>query len=132
MSFRKLAKPTRTTAGTQPYITLAVTTTSNRQVYLALNTAARRALGDPAAVHFEFDDDKFLLRVVASNPEDPAAYAIPKTGRVSVTGMIRDLGVNVTTTTRIHARPAGRLALIADLSDMPAAGGGIVPMRRTA
>lgn len=132
MAFKKLSKPTRSGGSPIPMITIG-TSDQNRQTYLSLNTAARKALGDPAAVFLEWDDEDYLLRIVASSPDDPASYSIAKgTGRISVTRIMRELGL--TPADRAYttpAKPHGRLALIASVADMHTTGT-ITPMRRTA
>lgn len=132
MAFKKLPKPTRSSGSPTPMITIG-TSDRNRQTYLSLNTAARRALGDPTAVYLEWDDEEYLLRIVASSPDDPAAYVITKaSGRISVTRIMRELGLtpagHAYTT---PAKPHGRLALIGSVADMHTTGT-ITPMRRTA
>lgn len=129
MSFRKLAKPGRTVAPTVPSITLAPA--SHSSTYLALNRAAQMALaGGVKYIHFEYDDEKALLRIVASSPDDPASYALSGHGRVSVTGMLRDLGLRVTEATCIPVQPVSRLAIQADLSVLTTAS--VTPIRKAA
>ncbi|WP_152353286.1 hypothetical protein [Brachybacterium subflavum] len=131
MAFRKLQKPARSGGSPLPQITIGATG-SNRQSFLALNAAARKALGHPAAVYLEWDPDEYLLRIVASSPEDPAAYTLTKsTGRISVTGIMRELGIDTRTTRTVPVKPQGRVAVIADLSELPAAGA-VRPIRGTA
>lgn len=129
MSFRKLAKPRRTVAPTVPSITLAPASKST--TYMALNRAAQTALaGGAKHIHFEYEDETALLRIVASSPDDPASYALSGHGRVSVTGMLRDLGLRVTEATRIPVTAVSRLAVEADLSVLTTAS--VTPIRRTA
>lgn len=130
MAFRKLDKPGRATPTQAPQITIA-RNSGTHQVYLSLNKAARASLGDPAAVHFEWDDEACLLRIVASSPDDPAAYRLGRHGRVTVTGMIRDLGLHIGKTMQIPARRDTRVSTIADLSDVPVAGV-VTPIKATA
>ena len=118
MAFRKLQKPKRSTGTTTPTVTIGLTG-SGRQAYLALNSACRRALGDPAAIHLEWDDDQMLMRIVVSSPEDPAAYKITKqNGRISVTGVLRELDLTPVETTVIPAKKDTRVSLVVDLTDM--------------
>lgn len=130
MAFQKLTRPRRSTATTTPAITIG-STQNGRQTYLSINTAARRALGDPAAVTLEWDPDAYILRLVAAASDEADSYRITdKSGRISVTGVMRDLGIDCTRTTPMQAKPSGRCAITADLSGMPAAK--ILPLRRTA
>lgn len=130
MAFRKLPKPKRSTGTTTPSITLGLTG-SNRQAYMSLNAAARKALGDPAAIHLEWDDDRMLMRLVSSSPEDPAAYKITaRTGRISVTGVLRELDLTPVETTVIPATKDTRVSLVVDLTDMASAT--VTPIRGAA
>ena len=121
MAFRKLQKPKRSTASATPAITIGLTGNA-RQAYMSLNAAARKALGDPAAIHLEWDDDRMLMRIVSSSPEDPAAYKITaRTGRISVTGVLRELDLTPVETTTIPAVKDTRVSLVVDLTDMASA-----------
>lgn len=75
-------------------------------------------------------DEQALLRIVASSQDDPASYALSEHGRVSVTGMLRELGLRVTETTRIPVQPVSRLAIQADLSMLTTAS--VTPSRKAA
>lgn len=127
MAFRKLPHAGRKAPTQGRFVTIAPG--SNQSIYLAMSREAVTALGDPVAVHFEWDSDDYLLRIVASSPDDPAAYPIPKTKRLSVGPMLADLGVRVTERTRIPVASDSRLSVVADLSDLPAASQ-VTPMRR--
>lgn len=118
MAFNRLRKPARRGGSPVPMITIG-TSDANRQTYLALNSAARKALGDPAALVLEFDPDELLLRVVVSSPEDPDSYAITKAnGRVSVTRIMRDLDLTPVEAQTLPATKSGRTGLIVDVSQM--------------
>lgn len=118
MAFRKLPKPKRSTGTTTPTVTIGLTGNA-RQAYLGLNTAARKALGDPAAIHLEWDGDRMLMRIVVSSLEDPAAYKITKqNGRISVTGVLRELDLTPVETTVIPAKKDTRVSLVVDLTGM--------------
>ena len=130
MAFRKLQKPKRSTGTTTPAITIGFTG-SGKQAYMSLNAAARNALGDPAAIHLEWDDDRMLMRLVSSSPEDPAAYKITaRTGRISVTGVLRELDLIPVETTTIPAVKDTRVSLVVDLTDMASAT--VTPIRGAA
>lgn len=118
MAFKKLRRPGRSHASP---ISISIGTSSNtRQTWLSLSKGAHRALGEPAAIHLEWDDEDCLLRVVASSPDDRDAYPITKSNlRVSVTGIVREMGWDATTTRAFPGRRESRTSIIADLSDMP-------------
>lgn len=124
MSFRKLAKPRRHTGTHIPQLTIGMSgkPDGSGQAYLALNSAARKVMGDPVAVILEWDEDDYQMRIVASSPEDPDSYRIIKgTGRISVTGILRELGIDATERRTLPVTPQGRIAVLADLSELPAA-----------
>ena len=131
MAFRKLAKPRRYNGvSTTPAITISrgsATSTS----YLALNAAAFTALGEPAAVYFEYDDEEFKLAITASSPDDPAAYKLGKHRRIAISGLTRELGWAIQKTTKHPAQRRGRLSLVIDVSELPAATT-ITPIRSAA
>lgn len=130
MAFRKLSKPKRSTGTTTPTVTIGLTGNA-RQAYLGLNSAARKALGDPVAIYLEWDDDRMLMRIVVSSPEDPAAYKITKqNGRISVTGVLRELDLTPVETTTIPATKDTRVSLVVDLTDMASAT--VTPIRGAA
>ncbi|MCT1430593.1 hypothetical protein M3G50_07480 [Brachybacterium muris] len=130
MSFRKLLKPKRSTGTTTPTVTIGLTGNA-RQVYMGLNSAARKALGDPAAIHLEWDGDRMLMRIVVSSLEDPAAYKITKqNGRISVTGVLRELDLIPVETITIPATKDTRVSLVVDLTDMASAT--VTPIRGAA
>ena len=130
MAFQKMFKTNQKTPTAGPQITLSAHKT-NGSTKLAMSRALVDMLGQPVAIHFEWDPDEYLLRIVASSPDDPAAYVIPKNSALAVTGLFRQLGVKVTETTRIPVEKQGRLAGIADLSGLPAAGN-VHPIRGAA
>ena len=86
---------------------------------LTLSVASLRAIGEPRAIAFEWDDDASLLRISAASPESPEASRLPSTMShgVTVTALLRELGVSFPGTTRLAATPDGPLAIIADLSE---------------
>ncbi|GAA1333820.1 hypothetical protein GCM10009592_28380 [Brachybacterium rhamnosum] len=120
MAFTKMPKTYQKAPSAGPKITLS-SHPQHGSMKLALSKALVEMLGSPVAVHFEWDADEYLLRIVASSPDDPAAYKLPKNGYLSVTGLFRQLGVKVNETMRIPVAKQGRLAGVADLSDLPAA-----------
>ncbi|QCR53235.1 hypothetical protein C1N80_06320 [Brachybacterium sp. SGAir0954] len=130
MAFQKMPKTHQKAPSAGPQITLSAHKT-NGATKLVLSRALVEMLGEPVAIYFEWDPEDFLLRIVSSSPDDPAAYVIPKNRYVSVTGLFRQLGVKVTDTVRIPVEKQGRLAGIADLSDLPAAGN-VHPIRGAA
>lgn len=111
MAFVKLPKPKHTTAIATPQVTIS-TNMAQRATYLFLNQAARKALGEPAAVYLAYDRETNRMQVHASSPDDPAAY-VPsgRTGRVAVTAILRELGFAPAKTTYHPAKKVGRLAL---------------------
>lgn len=120
MAFKKLHRPGRARASAI-VITIGMSS-QNRQTYLSLSKGAHRAMGEPVAVHLEWDDEECLLRVVASSPEDPAAYKLtPSSLRISVTGIVREMGWDASETRAFPGRRDSRLSVVADLSDMPVA-----------
>ena len=121
MAFVKLQKTHQKAPTAGPQITLSAHKV-NGTTKLAMSRALVEMLGDPAAIHFEWDPDQYLLRIVASSPDDPAAYRVPKNRYIAVTGVFRQLGIRVGETVRIPVEKQGRLAGVADLSDLPAAG----------
>lgn len=121
MAFQDLAKPGRVTA-TTPTISLGRAGRDSEQTYLSLNAGALRALGDPVAIRLAWDAEEAHLAVIICSPDDPRAYKLTAgTGRISVTAILRQLGIEVAETRRFQARPHGRTGLVIDLSDMPTA-----------
>ncbi|HEX7349620.1 hypothetical protein [Brachybacterium sp.] len=89
----------------------------NRQTYLALNTTARRTLGDPKAVTLAWDPENLLLLVSAASPNDPDSYGITESsGRCSVTAIMRDLGLTPAEAHAMPARKHGPTGLVVDVS----------------
>lgn len=122
MAFVKLPKPKRTTATATPQVTIS-TNAKQSATYLFLNQAARKALGDPAAVYLAYDRETNRMQVHASSPDDPAAYALAgRTGRAAVTAILRELGFAPAKTTYHPAKKAGRLALEFNLDEVARAG----------
>ncbi|KDS94183.1 hypothetical protein DHOM_02740 [Dermabacter hominis 1368] len=122
MAFVKLPKPKRTTATATPQVTIS-TNAAQSATYLFLNQAAKRALGNPAAVYLAYDRDTNRMQVHASSPDDPAAYAFSaRAGRVAVTAILRELGFAPAKTTYHPAKKTGRLALEFNLDEVARAG----------
>ena len=116
MSFTPLKKPARRGGSSAPMITIGHAD-QNKQTYLSLNTAARAALGGPAALTLAWDADQYLLLVSAASPEDIDAYSITKsTGRISVTRIMRDLGLTPQDAHTMPARKHGSTGLVVDVS----------------
>lgn len=114
--FQPLAKPSRHGGSTTPMITIGHAD-GNRQTYLSLNTAARTSIGDPAAVTLAWDADKYLMLVTAASPDDVDAYHMGKnTGRISVTRIMRDLGLTPAEAHTMPARKHGSTGLVIDVS----------------
>lgn len=122
MAFQRLHKPRRNGGSTKPQISIG-SSDSNRQAWLSINTPARKALGEPVSVRLEYDPDEYLLRIVGAPLDDPDAYGITKnTGRISVTGIMRELGIDVTTTRTYDVKQDTKFSLIIDIGDTPTAG----------
>lgn len=116
MSFTPLKKPARRGGSASPMITVGHAD-QNRQTYLSLNSAARISIGEPAALALAWDADQFLLLVSAASPEDVDAYSITKsTGRISVTRIMRDLGLTPAEAHTMPARKHGSTGLVIDVS----------------
>ncbi|PWH05215.1 hypothetical protein DEO23_14135 [Brachybacterium endophyticum] len=101
---------------------------------ISLNTEAWEAIGSPAHCYVEWDADDCLIRLVACTADDPNGFPLDgKVGpRFGARQLLRDLGLDPKgETRRFPTRRDSRLSLIADVSEMPAAGG-VVPLRRTA
>ena len=78
---------------------------------------AFRHMGEPTAIFFEWDDEDYLLRVVASAPADPAAYTVPASRRVRIPDLAQTLGLTFAQPDRIQVVRDGSFAIIADLSE---------------
>ena len=120
MAFADLDKPGRIISGA-PMISLGQSGRAAGQTYLSLNSAALRALGEPAAIRLAWDADQAHLAVIICSPDDPRSYTLTSNGRASVTQIMRKLGISVTETTRHPARPHGRTGLVIDMSELPTA-----------
>lgn len=126
--FKPLAKPSRRGGSAAPMITIGHAD-RNRQTYLSLNTAARIAIGEPAALSLAWDADRYLLLVSAASPTDVDAYGITKsTGRISVTRIMRDLGLTPAEAHTMPARKHGSTGLVVDVSGIKTAS--VTPLRR--
>ena len=73
-----------------------------------------RSIGTPAAIHFEWDDEESLLRIVASSPDDPAAFRIGVQRRAVIPQLLDHLGVSIEHTTTFPVTSDGPLSAIAD------------------
>lgn len=113
MAFKKLA---RVKPNVGP-VSITFHRDGESSTLMKLSLAAHRAIGEPVAVHFEWDDEGYRLRIVASNPKDPAAYNVRTQRRVGVTGLPEMLRIDAPTGIAIDATVDGPLALIADLSE---------------
>ena len=82
-----------------------------------LSSGLHESLGSPTAVHFEWDADGSLIRVVAAQPEDVGAYRIRTNGEYTITDLLDAIGVCFPETTRAPAVSDGPVAAIADLSE---------------
>ena len=85
--------------------------------HVQLSRGAIDSIGEPSAVHFEWDPDEHLLRIVASSRDDPAAYALTKDGRVTIAPILTVLPIEISEPVGPPTRADGPLALIADLSE---------------
>lgn len=128
MAFTALRKPSRRGGSAAPMITIGHAD-QNRQTYLSLNSAARRAIGDPTAVTLAWDAENLLLLVSAASPDDVDSYRVTgNTGRISCTQIMRDLGL---TPAEAHTMPAtrhGKTGVFVDVSEMKTAS--ITPIKR--
>lgn len=128
MTFIPLQKPSRRAGSVAPMITIGHAD-KNRQTYLALNAAARRALGDPKALTLAWDAEKYLLLVSVASPGDPDSYGITESsGRISVTAIMRDLGLTPAEAHAMPARKHGKTGLVVDVSGIKTAS--ITPIKR--
>lgn len=128
MSFTPLKKPSRRGGSTSPMITIGHAD-RNRQTYLSLNTAARRAIGEPTAVTLAWDPENLLLLVSAASPDDVDAYTLTKsTGRISVTPIMRDLGLTPAEAHTMPARKHSATGVVVDVSGIRTAS--VTPLRR--
>lgn len=100
-----------------PFLTVNIR--SNGQAQLRLSVSAYQAMGEPRALHFEWDPDDALIRLVSADPDAPDAHALPPGmfKGLYVTELFYGLGIAIPETVRIPATPDGPLAVIADLSE---------------
>lgn len=129
MAFQKLqkAQTLRGVAAQAPFLTISKSGT------IGISLTAWKRLGEPAAAYLEWDPDTRHLRVVASSPDDPAAYELAqKRLKFGAQALLRQLGLNYDAGThRFPLTPSGRIALTADLTTMPrTATSGVLPMRK--
>lgn len=85
---------------------------------LNLSAGAERALGSPSAVFFEWDEDSYRMRVVASSPDDPASRTLGKYRRLAVGDIFKMIGVEVRGSHPIRVVADGPVAVILDLSPL--------------
>ena len=85
--------------------------------HMDLSVGARQAIGNPRAVFFEWDEEEWLMRIVASSHADPASRLLPPSGRLSIASVLRMIGVDVDVARTIPLTKDGPLAVIADLSE---------------
>lgn len=114
-----MTRPERKYGSSMPMITLA---RSGETVTLRLNSAARLATGHTAHVAIDWDPDACLMRLVPVEDDEQGALRLSKEGAVGITGIIAEMGVHVTHTTRLAARPGPHRSLTASLGDLPASG----------
>ena len=128
MSFVPLSKPSRRAGSTQPMITIGHSR-KNRQTYLALNSEARRVIGNPRAVSLAWDAENLRLLVSAAPEGEPDSYLITESsGRCSVTAIMRELGLTPADAHAMPARKHGTTGLIIDVSGIRTAS--VTPLRR--
>lgn len=111
MAFVRLDKP-------KPMpLFIRFTRRANGATSFKLSTGLYESLGSPRAIHFEWDDDGSLIRIVAANPGDSGSYRICTNGEYTITDLIDAIGVSFLETTRVPTTSDGPLAAIADLSE---------------
>lgn len=126
--FKPLSKPSRRAGSTHPTITIGHSE-KNRQTYLALNTEARRVIGNPRAVTLAWDAESLLLLVSAASPGDADSYTITaSSGRCSVTAIMRDLGLTPAEAHPMPARKHSATGLVVDVSGIRTRS--VTPLRR--
>ena len=110
-------KPVIANTQRHPFITISTAAKYTRE--LSLSSAAHRAIGEPRAISFEWDDDDALLRISAASPDSPESSPLAQglRSRCTVTTLLASLGVQVSDTTRFPVKQDGPLAIIADLSE---------------
>lgn len=130
MPFIPLSKPSRRAGSTRPMITIGHSR-KNRQTYLALNSEARRAIGDPRAVTLAWDESTYQMLVSAAPEGAPDSYLIThSSGRCSVTAIMRELGLTPQDAHAMPARKHGATGLVIDVSGIRTAS--ITPIKRAA
>ena len=128
--FKPLAKPARRSGAGTPTITIGHAQ-KNRQTYLALNSAARQAIGDPRAVTLAWDQSTYQMLITPATPSNPDAYLITESsGRCSVTGIMRQLGLTPEEAHSMPARKHGTTGLVIDVSGIRTRS--LTPVRRAA
>ena len=115
MAFQKLDRPLRGTAG--PTVTFYPWTSAKKTPRLHLSVEVYRWIGEPTAIHFEWDEEDTLLRIVASSRDDPNAYPIDSQRRTTTGDLFKRLGLHHDENIYVRATRDAPLAAIVDLSE---------------
>ena len=115
MAFKKIERAVKAKATHDAWISFSPD--DNKDPRLRISIGAFRHMGEPTAIFFEWDDEDYLLRVVASAPADPAAYTVPASRRVRIPDLAQTLGLTFAQPDRIQVVRDGSFAIIADLSE---------------
>lgn len=113
MAFKKIAKRS---SRSSEHLTIEPPYGQNPPRF-RFTVASMMALGHPEAVHFEWDDEGHLLRIVASNPDDPDSYKVPKSRRLGVATLLEDLDIEPTETSTVPLSRDTPGAVIANLTE---------------
>src|SRR5699024_8449839 len=106
MAFKRLGAD----SALPPFVTFYVRPNGSRQVRLSSGAFSR--IGQPRALHVEWDDDESLMRFAAANRLCPGVFQ-----GLSVTELLFALGVVIPEPARVNAVPDGPTAIIVDLSE---------------
>ena len=115
MAFAKVERPVPRTKG--PIVTFYPWTSPKKSPRMHLSIETYRWIGEPTAVHFEWDDEGALLRVVASSRDDRHAYPIDSQRRTTTGDLFKRLGLHHGENIHLLAVRDAPLALIVDLSE---------------